>query len=422
MSQTSFTFADLQGEPQPPINIGLELGIFIYITQDGRWHVRWNGNEKGQRPIRFFYLWGGDISAARIENITTFRFDPGQPDNYSLRREVGQDVLNFNGVVFSDVDGLDFDVVGGDQVSFTLTGKIKNREAFLQPQLIFLGPNKTNPIANNFVVTRSSPPPPAAAPALFWTDSGPADIQTAALTDTPAPVALVSMEYTSYGLALDPAGQKIYWSDSGASLSAANLDGTNVSPLLTGMSFVAYGLGLDLANNLVYSAEPRAGKIWRVHLDTGQADELVAGLISPVDVALDLVHGKIYWVEYGDMGSLGCANLDGSGVTHPVSGLAYPQGVALDINNGTLYWAEKTAIRRANIDGSNSALIVSLPGALGNMLSRRVVLDTTAAKVYWTDRATMVIQWANMSDVDGVPETVLDNLTSPALLVPPFYS
>jgi DNA-binding beta-propeller fold protein YncE len=230
------------------------------------------------------------------------------------------------------------------------------------------------------------------------------------------------MEYTSYALALDPAGQKIYWGDSGASLSTANLDGSNVSTLLTGMSFVAYGLGLDLTNNLAYCADQRGGKIWRVDLGSGQADALVSGLSSPVDVALDLVHGKIYWVEYGSTGSLGCANLDGSGLSHPVSELTYPQGIALDGANGIIYWAEKTAIQRANIDGSNVVLIASLPDALGNMLSRRMAVDTTAAKLYWTDRGTMLIQRIDTNAVNGTPETVLDQLSSPALLAPPLYA
>lgn len=417
MAQTSFTFADITG--QPPYNIGLELGIFIFITPDGRWHVRWNGNEKGQWPITFHYLWGGDITAAKIKNISSYKFDPGQPDNFSTRRQIGNDILNFNGVVFSDEDGLDFDIEA-DEIHFTLTGTILERgNIFLNTGLIFLGPNKINPTDTSFVITRNAPPPPVLAPTLFWADSGPADIQYALLGNTPAQ--LVSMPYSPCGLTLDPVGSKIYWGDAGKSINAANLDGTNVTTLVSGLSFSPYGLGLDLTNNLTYCANFRDGSICCIHLAGGQVDVLATGLIGPVDVALDLANGKIYWVEYNS-GKLGCVGLDGTGLTYPLMGLTSPQGIALDAANGVLYIADKISIQRANIDGSNLTLLAALPNALGNMTSRRVALDSTASMLYFTDNATLVIQRIATSAVNGSPETVLSGLASPTLLAPPFYS
>ncbi len=270
-----------------------------------------------------------------------------------------------------------------------------------------------------YAIQAPSVPPPTQSWSLFWADSGPADIQTALLSGTPSPTVLISMTYTSYGLAIDPSSLKIYWSSSDGSINIANTDGTHTAALVSGLSFTGYGLGLDLANNLAYCAEPLAGKIWQIDLGNGQTNELISGLSTPVDVALDLANGKIYWVEYNG-GDIGCANLDGTGgVTYPVSGLTLPQGIALDADNGVLYWAEKTAIKRANTDGSNVTQIVSLPNALGNSLSRRVALDPAAGKVYWTDRDAMVIQRANMGDVNATPETVLDNLASPTLIVSP---
>lgn len=417
MAQESFTFADITGTPQ--YSIGLELGIFIFITEDGRWHVRWNGNEKGVWPITFFYLWGGDISAPTIKNISPYKFDPGQPDNFSTRRQLGSDVLNFNGVVFSDEDGLDFDVEG-DQVHFTLTGTIKDHtNVFLTTSLIFMGPNKINPTATDFVVNRNAPPP-VQTPTLLWTDSGPSDIQSAVLSATPVPATLLTTQYTAYGFAVDQAGQKIYWSDTGKSIYTANLDGTNVSTLIAGMSFVAYGLALDLAQNLAYCADQRGGVLYRVNLGSGQADALVTGLSGPVDVALDLAGGKVYWAEYNG-GSIGCANTDGSGVSHPLTDLNFPQGIALDAINGIIYWADKTSIQRANIDGSHMILMANLTGTPTNMLSRRVALDPTASTLYWTDRGGFMIQRIGLNASAGTPETVLGDLSSPALLAPPLY-
>jgi hypothetical protein len=419
MAQESFTFAEIEG--QPSYRIGLDLGIFIFTTPDGRWHVRWNGNEKGQRPIRFFYLWGGDITATHIINVSSYKFDQGQPDNFSMSHQSDSDTLNFNGVVFSDEDGLDFDI-DADEVHFALTGQIKDQNnAFLHPGLIFMGPNKLNPTANSFVVTRNAPPPPSATPTLFWTDSGPADIQNATLTDSPAAASLISMPYTAYGFALDPVGRKMYWSDSGKTISVANLDGTDTSVLVSGLGFVPYGLALDMNHNLAYCADQHGGVIYSVDLSSGQATAVVSGLSGPVDLALDLAASKIYWVEYNGS-SVGCAGLDGSGLAHPLTGLTFPQGITLDTANGLLYGADKTSIWRANLDGSNIAMVASLPDALGNMLSRRVVLDTTASMLYWTDRGTFVIQKIDATATNGSPQTVLSSLPSPALLAPPLYS
>lgn len=423
MAQTTFTFADITG--QPTYRIGLDLGIFIFITQDGRWHVRWNGNEKGQWPITFFYLWGGDITATKIQNAASYKFDSGQPDTFSQRTEAGNDILTFSGVVFSDEDGLDFDV-DADEVHFSLTGKIKDRNDFLYPGLIFLGPDKINPTATDFVITRAAPPPPVQAPTLFWTDTGPADVQSALLTAAPAPASSVAMNYTAYGFALDPAGQKMYWSDTAKTINIANLDGSDLSTLVSGLSFVPYGLALDLVNQQVYCANQQGGEICRVDLANQESVVIVSGLSSPVDVALDLAGGKIYWVEYNG-GSIGCANLDGVGKTYPVTGLTFPQGIALDAVNGIIYWADKTSIQRANTDGSNIVLMASPDTiALGNMLSRRVALDPTSSTLYWTDRGTFSIYRIAASAAAGTPEIILGGSASPALspalLAPPLYS
>jgi hypothetical protein len=258
-------------------------------------------------------------------------------------------------------------------------------------------------------------------PTLFWTDSGPADIRNATLNDAPIPTALVSMPYTAYAFALDSVGRKMYWGDSGKTISIADLDGTNAANLVSALTFVPYGMALDLAQNIAYCADQHGGTIYRVNLGTGQADAIISGLSGPVDVALDSTSSKLYWVEYNG-GSIGSAGVDGSGLSHPLTGLTFPQGIALDTSSGVLYWVDKTSIQRANADGSNVVTLASLSDALGNMLSRRVAFDSTSSTVYWTDRGGFVIQRISASALNGMPETVLANLSSPALLAPPLYS
>ena len=45
------------------------------------------------------------------------------------------------------------------------------------------------------------------------------------------------------------------------------------------------------------STEPPSSKIKRTNLDGSDAEDLVAGLPFPDDIALDVVNGKMYWTE-----------------------------------------------------------------------------------------------------------------------------
>ena len=96
-----------------------------------------------------------------------------------------------------------------------------------------------------------------------------------------------------------------------------------------------------------------AGRIQRANLDGSNIEDLVTGLDSPRRLALDVVGGKIYWLDWWD--KIRRTNLDGSNIEDLVTGLdSPPEDLALDVAGGKMYWTDRSgAIRRTNLDGSN---------------------------------------------------------------------
>ena len=83
---------------------------------------------------------------------------------------------------------------------------------------------------------------------------------------------------------------------------SANIDGSNVAvavPASTNITFIE-GIAVDPINNHIYVNDGGSGSaILRYDLDGTNETIIVPGLISPDDIALDLVNNKIWWGESG---------------------------------------------------------------------------------------------------------------------------
>ena len=111
------------------------------------------------------------------------------------------------------------------------------------------------------------------------------------------------------------------------------------------------------------------GIIQRSNLDGSEVETLVAGLGDPEDITLDLVAGKMYWIEgrvspewWGDPdGKILRADLDGSNSEVLITGLERPVEIALDVVEGKLYWTDKQggSIHRAALDSGNVEEVVT---------------------------------------------------------------
>lgn len=200
-------------------------------------------------------------------------------------------------------------------------------------------------------------------PKMYWVDAGRANLEEGKIQrvnlDGSSPEALVTTGLVNpQSIALDVAGGKMYWTDSGTGgqnalendkIQRANLDGSNVETLLTFQNQlrVPRGIALDVAGGKMYWTDIFTDRIRRANLD-GSGIELVINTrtiggqslpgpaTTPRDIALDLTSDppKIYWVDAGNMnvsnGRISRANLDGSSPEALItSGLVNPQGIAL---------------------------------------------------------------------------------------------
>ena len=192
-------------------------------------------------------------------------------------------------------------------------------------------------------------------------------------------------------VALDIAGNKMYWTDSG-SIRRADLDGTNVEDLIRDAVQFPVGIALDIAGNKMYWVDLYSNKVQRADLNGENIEDLVTtGQGKPGGIALDIARNKMYWM---DSGSIRRADLDGENVEDLITGLPDKfGGIALDIVGNKMYWAIGDRIRRADLDGENVEDLVTagLEDPFG------IALDIGGNKLYWADRGTDKIRRADLN-------------------------
>ena len=261
---------------------------------------------------------------------------------------------------------------------------------------------------------------------MYWADFDTNKIQRANLDGTNVQDIATGFG-RPVGIALDVAGDKIYWTDRDrphhadqagrSSIHRANLDGTNVETLVRGDNSVKEFIALDISGGKVYWTEWThlgSGKIQRANLDGSNIEDLVTGLSSSVrGIALDLSQGKMYW---GTIDKIQRANLNGSNVQDVFIGIN-GHGIALDIAGRKIYWTNRIdhRIQRANLDGSGvEDLVVGLIRPAG------IALDIVRGKMYWTDPIPDKIQRANLngSNIEDLITTGLSGATGIALGIP----
>ncbi len=198
-------------------------------------------------------------------------------------------------------------------------------------------------------------------------------------------------------LVVDMADGKLYWtqqtSDTTGKIQRANLDGSNVR-LVKALTSVPRGLALDAVNRKLYLTNGW-GKVQRLNLDGSNfQSNLITGLDAPKNVVLDMMEGKLYWIEQisNTTGKIQRANLDGSNVQLVKELTSMPLGLALDTVNRKLYLTNaEDKIQRLNLDGAKFEpnFITGLDSPEG------IAVDIAAGKLYWTEAGS--IRCANLS-------------------------
>jgi virginiamycin B lyase len=149
-----------------------------------------------------------------------------------------------------------------------------------------------------------------------------------------------------------------------------------------------------------------SGTLGRANLDgSGTNQSFISGASSPCGVAVDGSH--IYWANNGS-DSIGRANLDGSSANESfITGLNHPCGVTVD--GSFVYWSNEgscapicngTTIGRANLDGSspNLAFISGLAAPVG--------VAVNASYIYWGNNNSNTIGRANLNGTSPNPSFI----------------
>lgn len=180
-------------------------------------------------------------------------------------------------------------------------------------------------------------------------------------------------------------------------IKGMELDGSNSSELfaLPPSEWLPVGCDYDEAGAKVYWTHGSTpGTIRRANLDGSEMQLLVSGLKLPRGIAVDPVHGKIYWVQAppagNALGLLKRANLDGTSIETVYSDdpydptLSYVGKPTVDPVNGYVYFCARGEIRRARLDLTGSVETV----VRGVTTVAAIALDTKAGHIYFADANT----------------------------------
>ncbi len=170
-----------------------------------------------------------------------------------------------------------------------------------------------------------------------------------------------------YAIALDVAGNKIYWVDNAGNVSRANLDGSNAEIGIINMEGAALrGIALDLKNSKMYVYDAEDEDLYIANLD-GSNLTIIISEVFGYAVTVDSVNNKVY---FEDNRSLKRANLDGSNIEIVAEKATRIYGIQIDTEDNKIYWGGRDTgeVYSADLDGSNKETVKSGLGSVRGLI------------------------------------------------------
>jgi DNA-binding beta-propeller fold protein YncE len=171
-------------------------------------------------------------------------------------------------------------------------------------------------------------------------------------------------------LALDVAGNKMYWADNGThKIMRGSLDGLATPVALYEDAEVIYngfpGLAVDVRHNKLFFSHE--GLVWSSGLSGTETQDDIFSLHSGNSISaifIDAQENKLYWADKGDH-KIRVGSLDGNGMSTTLfdssDGVDNPVALAVDKLGGKIYWSEPfhgeggtNIIARGNLNGSGA--------------------------------------------------------------------
>jgi hypothetical protein len=251
------------------------------------------------------------------------------------------------------------------------------------------------------------------ADVLFRVSSTGTDLQQLTPLSINAPVRAISSHAPT---------RSVYWIESGAFVHSViwRLPASGGEPLPIVISHAPDDLylGIDVeatSGRVFWSTSRNGGTIVSSNLDGSGISEVVLAA-GPSIYAVQARPPYVYWTTDGPMpndGSIRRAPSAGGAFAVLASALAEPRDLVVDTAAAKVYWTESSAgrIRRANLlDGSNPETV-----AQGLSTPFGLALDIRSASLYWTEAGavidTGVIRRRNVST--GDVQTIIDSLSAP---------
>jgi len=273
--------------------------------------------------------------------------------------------------------------------------------------------------------------------ALYWTEMDTNRIFKSTLQGTLTEMVRGVRNGTVLHIAVDPTTGKRYWTGldlpphrggwSYGVVRSSDADGTN-ERMIVGDFWARdsrpMDVALDVSAGKMYWTDmgwPNPG-IHRANLDGSFPEMLVdiralqltvnhgAGVGQTrefgltYNLALDLQNGKMCWTDYM-ANDIHCSDLNGGGITRVAFGLrGTPRGIDIDPATETIYWVTGTGgeVMRKEV-GLSPESIVNID--LGTDLDMPMDIATDGQHLYFTDKAAGVIYRSNM---DGTGVIVLN--------------
>ncbi len=234
-------------------------------------------------------------------------------------------------------------------------------------------------------------------PKVYWLNNEDQHISQANLDGSSQEILIEYRFLVPGGITVDASTGDLYWADASTIGRTGNGDRVAYDIEVGG---TAHDVALDVAAGKAYWTNIVQRRIERANLDGSAVEEVIDGVDSPTGIAVDVVAQQVYWTDSdGDDGVVRRANFDGTNsellVTVPSADLGH---LELDVASDKMYWVNTSAgeITRANLDGSSIEPVISLSGRGG------ISLDLTAGKIYWVDWAVGSVEGSvRRANLDG---------------------